>query len=123
MGEWVDQRREEEALVPVVVARPATGARGSLVAKRALDVVLSVCVMVMAAPIAIAVAAAIVLDTRGPVFYRAERVGHRREDDRDVLRRGNDGLRGRRGDRHDDGGALADELAGDLRGRRGVALR
>ena len=77
MGEWVDQRREEEALEPVVVARPATGARGSLVAKRALDVVLSVCVMVMAAPIAIAVAAAIVLDTRGPVFYRAERVGHR----------------------------------------------
>ena len=77
MGEWVDQRREEEALVPVVVARPATAARGSLVAKRAMDVVLSVCVMVMAAPIAIAVAAAIVLDTRGPVFYRAERVGHR----------------------------------------------
>ena len=36
-----------------------------------MDVVLSVCVMVMAAPIAIAVAAAIVLDTRGPVFYRA----------------------------------------------------
>ena len=54
---------------------------------------------------------------------RAERVRHGGEDDRNVLRCRNNGLCGRRGDGNDHGRVFADELAGNLRGRRGVALR
>lgn len=45
--------------------------------KRVLDVVVAACALMMAAPLAVIVAAAIVLETPGPVIYRAERVGLR----------------------------------------------
>ena len=46
-------------------------------AKRLLDVVASSALLVVLAPVIAATAVAIVLDSRGPVFYRCRRVGHR----------------------------------------------
>ena len=45
--------------------------------KRAVDVAVSAVVLVTTLPLIALVALAIVLDSRGPVFYRAERVGLR----------------------------------------------
>jgi len=44
-------------------------------AKRAFDMVSSACLLVIAAPVMLLAALAIKLDSRGPVFYRQERVG------------------------------------------------
>ena len=44
-------------------------------AKRVLDVAAAIVLLLMLLPVFAAVGLAIVLDTRGPVFYRAERVG------------------------------------------------
>ncbi|MBI3185665.1 MAG: sugar transferase [Myxococcales bacterium] len=44
---------------------------------RALDVVASLVLLCVASPLMLAVALLIKLDSRGPVFYRQERVGHR----------------------------------------------
>lgn len=46
---------------------------------RAADVVLAVLGLLLAAPVAALAAIAIKLDSRGPVFYRQQRVGHRGE--------------------------------------------
>lgn len=43
--------------------------------KRAFDVIAAAILVVVTAPLFVAVAAAIVIDTPGPVFYRQERVG------------------------------------------------
>src|SRR3954451_286943 len=43
--------------------------------KRAADVAVSLAVLTVTLPLIAMVAAAIVLDSRGPVFYRAERIG------------------------------------------------
>ena len=45
------------------------------VAKRAFDVVSSAVLLVLAAPVMVLATVAIRLDSRGPVFYRQERVG------------------------------------------------
>lgn len=47
----------------------------SHILKRALDVVLATGSMVLLSPLLIAIAAAIRLDSRGPIFYRSERIG------------------------------------------------
>ena len=47
--------------------------------KRAIDVVLSGCGILVLAPVYLVVAAAIKLDDPGPVFFRQKRVGARRE--------------------------------------------
>lgn len=46
---------------------------------RAADVVLAALGLLLAAPVVAIAAVAIKLDTRGPVFYRQQRVGHRGE--------------------------------------------
>jgi len=49
--------------------------RGAELTKRALDVVTSFVLLLLVAPVLLACAIAIKLETRGPVFYRARRVG------------------------------------------------
>lgn len=56
-------RREERALAL------------NAAAKRAVDIVIAATVLLLALPIFAIVSLAIVLDSRGPIFYRAERVG------------------------------------------------
>jgi lipopolysaccharide/colanic/teichoic acid biosynthesis glycosyltransferase len=58
------------------VPQPAGRTIGS-VAKRALDAVVSAVVLVVLAPLIVAIAIAIKVDSRGPVFYRCRRVGYR----------------------------------------------
>ena len=48
--------------------------QGSLLVKRAFDVVVSALMLVVASPVFLILAAAIKLDSPGPVFYRQERV-------------------------------------------------
>lgn len=43
--------------------------------KRIMDVVLATCALLFAAPLLLAIALAIKLDSRGPVFFRQERIG------------------------------------------------
>jgi lipopolysaccharide/colanic/teichoic acid biosynthesis glycosyltransferase len=45
--------------------------------KRAIDVSIAFCALLVLSPLFLALAVVIVLDSRGPVFYRAERVGFR----------------------------------------------
>ncbi len=47
----------------------------SLVLKRILDMVLSSAILLLLAPILVCIAIAIKLDSRGPVFYRSDRIG------------------------------------------------
>jgi exopolysaccharide biosynthesis polyprenyl glycosylphosphotransferase len=54
---------------------PTAPSRSSLAVKRAIDVVMSAAGLVFLTPVLAAIAVAIKLDSRGPVFYRNERVG------------------------------------------------
>ena len=54
---------------------PARMARSALVLKRAMDVVLSAFALFVLSPLFVAVAVAIKLDSRGPVFFRQVRMG------------------------------------------------
>jgi exopolysaccharide biosynthesis polyprenyl glycosylphosphotransferase len=54
---------------------PARLARSSLFLKRAMDVILSSVALVLLAPVFAAIAVAIKLDSRGPVFFRQVRTG------------------------------------------------
>lgn len=47
----------------------------SLVLKRVLDIVISVCVLIALFPLLLLIAIAIKLDSQGPVFYLSERIG------------------------------------------------
>ncbi|BDG07192.1 sugar transferase [Anaeromyxobacter paludicola] len=47
----------------------------ALFAKRAFDIVVSALVLLLGAPVFLAIAAAVKLDSRGPVFFRQRRVG------------------------------------------------
>jgi lipopolysaccharide/colanic/teichoic acid biosynthesis glycosyltransferase len=51
-------------------------ARTQASVKRAIDIAVSVIVLLMTIPIFLVVALAIVIESPGPIFYRAERVGH-----------------------------------------------
>lgn len=70
--------RAERALdeVPLVMAcsRPLDGWRG--VAKRAEDVVLSAALLLFISPAMLAIAAAVKLTSKGPVFFRQRRLGY-----------------------------------------------
>lgn len=59
------------------LARRRTGVLGTLdgAAKRAVDVTLSLVLLLLLSPLCLALAAAIKLESRGPVLYRAQRVG------------------------------------------------
>jgi lipopolysaccharide/colanic/teichoic acid biosynthesis glycosyltransferase len=56
---------------------PMKLSRGSLVAKRALDVLVAGIGLVAVAPLMAAIAVAIKIDTRGPLLYRGNRIGPR----------------------------------------------
>jgi len=47
----------------------------SLVMKRVLDVVFSAAVVILLSPVLLAIAIAVRMDSRGPIFYRAKRLG------------------------------------------------
>jgi exopolysaccharide biosynthesis polyprenyl glycosylphosphotransferase len=49
----------------------------SLIVKRVLDIVLAACALVLAAPAMLVIAAAVAIDSRGPILYCAERVGRK----------------------------------------------
>lgn len=61
--------------MPAQFSVPAPAANRSAVAKRAFDLMLSAAGLAVAAPAIVAVAIAIRLDSRGPVFYRGWRAG------------------------------------------------
>ena len=61
--------------LPLIAWPPARLARGSRLAKRAMDLVLSVGGLVLLAPMLALIALLIKLDSRGPVLFRQVRVG------------------------------------------------
>lgn len=54
---------------------PAVLSRSSLLLKRCLDIVLSGAMLILTAPVMAAIAIAIKLDSKGPVFFKQSRVG------------------------------------------------
>jgi exopolysaccharide biosynthesis polyprenyl glycosylphosphotransferase len=71
-------RFDEVEGVPIVSLReiPLAGWNGVL--KRTLDLAVTIPLLVLLSPLLLAIALAIKLDSRGPVFYRQERVGRDR---------------------------------------------
>src|SRR3954451_6451187 len=58
-------------------AEPVGGTVARALVKRTFDIGVSALLLLLALPVIIAIAVAIKLDSRGPVFYAARRVGHR----------------------------------------------
>lgn len=65
--------------VPIIAVRGVSLTPSKLAFKRAFDLVLASLVVVLGLPIWLVVALCIKLDSRGPVFFRQERVGHKGE--------------------------------------------
>ncbi len=66
--------------MPVLALSPAPSEVAPLVGKRIFDVVLSTLVLVLSSPLVLVIAAAIKLESRGPVLFRQRRIGlHGRE--------------------------------------------
>ena len=65
------------ATLPAGKEKPCGGLlqQGSLRIKRVLDIVVALLLLPLAMPFGVAIALAIVLDTRGPVFFRQTRLG------------------------------------------------
>ena len=61
------------------VPRPREAAVAWPVAKRTLDIVLALIVLIVFAPVMLAIAALIKLDSRGPVLFRQRRYGRRQQ--------------------------------------------
>ena len=61
--------------VPLISVREITFRRGEMILKRAMDVVVSLALLVLLAPLMLLIAAAIKLDSPGPVFFKQVRVG------------------------------------------------
>ncbi|HXK58400.1 MAG TPA: sugar transferase [Acidobacteriota bacterium] len=61
--------------VPVVTIRSGPEDGWQLVAKRIMDVIVSLSFLILLSPFLLLVALAIKIDSRGPVFFRQERVG------------------------------------------------
>jgi lipopolysaccharide/colanic/teichoic acid biosynthesis glycosyltransferase len=75
-----DTTRSPQA-TPVAVKPPSGQRRGAdpirAATKRSMDVIVSALAIVVLSPVFLAIALLVVLDSPGPVFYRAERVGFR----------------------------------------------
>lgn len=71
---WRSEIEELHGL-PLLHVPPASLGLGARLAKRTLDLVLALSALTVSLPFAIAFAAAIKLDSRGPVFFRQERMG------------------------------------------------
>ena len=52
-------------------------ARGAVLLKRTLDLVLSSLALILLSPLMLAIAIAVRLDSKGPIFYRAQRIGRK----------------------------------------------
>ncbi len=65
--------------LPVVVAGSTRPSRGTEIAQRATDVVLSSAMLLLTAPLWAALAIAIKVESKGPVLYRAKRIGRHEE--------------------------------------------
>jgi exopolysaccharide biosynthesis polyprenyl glycosylphosphotransferase len=61
--------------MPLLALRPPRFSRSSLLLKRMLDLVVSLVALVVLAPLFVAIAVAIKVDSRGPVVFRQVRVG------------------------------------------------
>jgi lipopolysaccharide/colanic/teichoic acid biosynthesis glycosyltransferase len=61
---------------PVAVRRLDRRERIDAAAKRGIDIAISLTLLVVLAPLILIVAAIVCLDSRGPAFFRAPRVGH-----------------------------------------------
>jgi exopolysaccharide biosynthesis polyprenyl glycosylphosphotransferase len=70
-------RSEVEELhgLPLLHVPPASLGTGAQLAKRALDLTLALVALLVSLPFGLAFAAAIKLDSKGPVFFRQERMG------------------------------------------------
>jgi exopolysaccharide biosynthesis polyprenyl glycosylphosphotransferase len=64
---------------PLIDLKSAQLSRSARITKRTLDLVVSVGALIVLAPLFAAVAVAIKVDSRGPVFFRQERLGSRGE--------------------------------------------
>ena len=76
--EWdsdVQQRPSDPALYPDL-DKHANGSKLYLVTKRAMDIVGSALGLLIAAPLFLAIALAIKLTSKGPIFFRQQRIGH-----------------------------------------------
>jgi exopolysaccharide biosynthesis polyprenyl glycosylphosphotransferase len=51
--------------------------RGAFILKRALDVMLSLLVLLVASPLMIGIAVLVRLSSKGPIFYKAQRIGRK----------------------------------------------
>jgi exopolysaccharide biosynthesis polyprenyl glycosylphosphotransferase len=71
---WRSEVEELQGLALLHLA-PSSLSRSARVAKRLMDLTLASCALVCGAPLMLAVALAIKLDSPGPVFFRQERIG------------------------------------------------
>ena len=69
----VEERRPQ--LQAVATVAPSRAIRAQLVLKRALDIVMSAAALIIAAPVMLAIALLVRLDSNGPIVFRQERVG------------------------------------------------
>jgi len=97
--------------LPLLGLPPVRLSRSSRLIKRALDIVASAVALVLLAPLLLAIAVAVKLDSRGPVLYRHPRVG-RGGKDIDVLKFRTMDARFCRGERY--GGDEAEQMFADL---------
>lgn len=71
---WRSEAEEIHGLTLMHVPTASLGP-GARIMKRVMDVTLATCALIVSAPVLFLVAAAIKLDTPGPVFFRQERTG------------------------------------------------
>lgn len=74
-GATIATLRPSELDDPVLVAAPTGKAMLSEAAKRSFDIVMACIILVLVAPLMALVALCVALESRGPVIYRAKRVG------------------------------------------------
>ena len=71
---WRSEAEELHGLTLMHLPTASLGSSARMI-KRAMDVTLATCALLAASPVLLAIALAIKLDTRGPVFFRQERSG------------------------------------------------
>jgi exopolysaccharide biosynthesis polyprenyl glycosylphosphotransferase len=71
---WRSEAEELDGLTLMHLPTASLGASARIM-KRLMDVTLATCALVLAAPVLLVISMAIKLDSRGPVFFRQERIG------------------------------------------------
>ena len=75
-GEIVESNLPDSNLYPDLLSKKGPGRGFSLFVKRLLDLVISIVLIVLLAPLLAAIAIVVKATSKGPVFFRQERVGH-----------------------------------------------